>query len=86
MRFTRLRAMPMIGCRRAQQRLSEYLDGELGAGELRCVAMHVDHCRMCRAALHTLAAVVEMLGHLPDDDPVGGGVTEAVERRLAGES
>jgi predicted anti-sigma-YlaC factor YlaD len=86
MRFTRLRALPVIGCRRARRRLSDYLDGERGGGELQFVAMHLEHCRRCRAVLHTLAAIVEMLSHLPDDDRVGAVVAETVEERLAGKS
>jgi predicted anti-sigma-YlaC factor YlaD len=86
MRFVQLRSLPMIGCRAAQRRLSDYLDEELREDEHRFVDLHLRRCARCRKVLRTLQAVVESLGRLPDDDRAPGSIADAVQRRLTPES
>jgi anti-sigma factor RsiW len=86
MRLIQLRSLPMIGCRAAQRRLSEYLDGDLADDENRFVRMHLRRCPRCMKILRTLEAVIESLGHLPDADHTSGSIADAVERRLEPEA
>jgi hypothetical protein len=50
-------------------RLSEYLDDELGAQERRELAAHLDGCAECAAALAQLRQVVVRAGTLTDREP-----------------
>lgn len=52
-----------------QDRLSEYLDGELGDAERAALEAHLDECGDCRATLDELRAVVAFAGSLEDVPP-----------------
>jgi hypothetical protein len=80
-RFIQLRSLPMVGCRAARRRLSDYLEDELAEDERRFVRLHLARCSPCRSVLRTLQAVVDSLGQLPAD-PLAGSIADAVERRL----
>lgn len=56
----------------ASQRLSAYLDGELGAAERRAVDSHLRTCPICRRDLAELERVKALLGALPEVEPPAG--------------
>ena len=63
-----------------QAHLSDYLDGDLAAGERERVEEHVGVCPQCRRVLRTLRRTLESLtGLSPEPRP---GVTEGVIQRL----
>jgi len=64
------------------ERLSEYLDDELGAAERAAVDAHLRECERCRADLQDLAAVVARARALPDTPPAGN-LWPGVEERLS---
>jgi anti-sigma factor RsiW len=72
----------MLGCRAAQRRLSDYLDGELAEDERRFVDLHLRRCPRCQAILRTLKSVIDSLAGPPDADRGSGDIVGAVERRL----
>ena len=63
------------------QRLSEYLDDELGAADRSAVDAHLRECEHCRADLQDLAAVIARARALPDTAPAGS-FWPAIEARL----
>jgi Putative zinc-finger len=50
-------------------KLSEYLDGELGAAERQAIESHVFECAECAAALNELRRVTERAQQLSDQPP-----------------
>jgi anti-sigma factor RsiW len=56
----------------ASQRLSAYLDGELGTAERRAVETHLRTCPVCRRDLAELEQVKTLLGALPEVEPPAG--------------
>jgi hypothetical protein len=50
-------------------RLSEYLDGELGPDERRELEQHLEQCESCERTLSELRAVRTTAGHLVDKEP-----------------
>jgi len=67
-------------CHPVQERLSEYLDGELGAEQARAVEAHVGSCRACARELAGLRAVVQELHRLPPAQSPGGLCSAVMER------
>lgn len=66
---------------RWSDRLSEYLDGELGAGERRELEAHLAECEECAATLEQLRQVVERakaLGDKPPETDLWSGITERI--------
>ncbi len=63
-------------------RLSEYLDGELAAAEVRGLEAHLESCETCHLALRDLRAVVEGAKLLPAEPPASD-LWPAIEARLA---
>jgi tetratricopeptide (TPR) repeat protein len=62
-------------------RLSDYLDGELGAPERRALEQHLTGCQTCRNTLSELRAVVAHAAALTDTAPEGDlwrGVAERI--------
>ncbi len=54
-----------MDCREAQDRLSEYQDGNLTGGAAETLSEHLRGCSACVAVAHSLTAVRESLRHLP---------------------
>ena len=52
-------------------RLSEYLDGELGAADSTALEAHLPTCTDCRATLEQLRRVVAQAQGLEDRPPTG---------------
>ena len=70
----------------ASQRLSAYLDGELGPAERRAVDAHLRTCPVCRRNLADLERVKTLLRALPEVEPPSGlfaGVRAELERPAA---
>lgn len=61
------RVAAKLGCRRAESRLSPWLDGELDAGEARALEEHLRVCSSCRRRGETLAAAREQFRRLPPE-------------------
>jgi hypothetical protein len=51
------------------ERLSEYLDGELGEADRAAIEVHLRECAVCRATLEDLRVVVGMAARLEDRPP-----------------
>lgn len=68
-------------CHQVQERLSEYLDGELDAEQARAVQAHLPGCAACARELAGLRAVVQELHSLPPAQ-VPGGLCSAVMEQL----
>jgi len=69
-------------------RLSEYLDGELSAGERREVEAHLAECEECAATLEQLRQVVERAKRLEDRPPatdLWSGIAERISEAREGE-
>jgi predicted anti-sigma-YlaC factor YlaD len=54
----------MATCRETRERLSEYLEGDLGARTRRRVSRHLARCKHCQALLESLARTLEQLRSL----------------------
>jgi len=81
--ISHLRALPLIGCRRARALLSDHLDGDLDDTDHRLLFAHLAHCGRCRRVLATLTAVIDGLRTLPADRPPStGSLATTVARRL----
>ncbi|HXV85112.1 MAG TPA: zf-HC2 domain-containing protein [Gemmatimonadales bacterium] len=68
-------------------RLSEYLDGELNAGDRRALEAHVAGCVPCRAVLDELRALVAQAGRLEDRPPATDlwpGIAQRIGKPAAG--
>jgi anti-sigma factor RsiW len=63
-------------------RLSEYLDGDLGPDEQRQLELHLESCASCRTVLQELRAVVARAEGLPDREP-GADLWPAVSAAMA---
>jgi len=66
-----------------QDRLSEYLDGELGEAERVALEAHLEECRDCRETLQELRAVVALARSL-EDRPPAVDLWPAIAERIAG--
>jgi anti-sigma factor RsiW len=64
-----------------EDRLSDYLDGELTDAEQRAVAAHLAQCATCRGTLRELEAVVERAAALPQTGPATD-LWDGIGRRL----
>jgi anti-sigma factor RsiW len=63
----------MATCRETRERLSDYLDGDLGARTRRRVGRHLARCKHCQALLESLTRTLEQLRSLGSIDQ---GTTE----------
>ncbi len=61
-------------------RLSDYLDGELGAAERAELESHVDGCARCRQELGALRSTVGLLRSLPEPEPPASLVADVMAR------
>ena len=51
----------MATCRETRERMSDYLDGDLGARTRRRVGRHLASCKHCRALLESLTRTLDEL-------------------------
>jgi anti-sigma factor RsiW len=63
----------MATCRETRERLSDYLDGDLGARTRRRVGRHLARCKHCQALLESLTRTLDQLRSLGSIDQ---GTTE----------
>jgi anti-sigma factor RsiW len=78
----------MATCRETRERLSDYLDGDLGARSRRRVSRHLARCKHCRALLESLTRTLEQLrslGTVEQSSPVPATVRAIVDRIERGE-
>lgn len=81
-----IRALPLIGCRRARALLSDHIDGDLDDADHRFLAAHLAHCGRCRRILATLSAIIDNLRTLHGGQATASAsLAHAVTRRLAGD-
>jgi len=71
---------------RAQDRLSAYLDHDLGAAERAALDAHLAACPHCAADLEDLRDAVDLLRRLPDPEPPAFLATRVMARIAAGET
>ncbi len=53
------------GCENTRGKLSEYIDGRLGADQTKRVEAHLKECQACRSELESLRSTVNLLRRLP---------------------
>ena len=73
----------MATCRETADRLSDYLDGELGTRTHRRIARHLARCKHCQALLASLTRTLEQLrslGNIEQASPEPATVRAVVER------
>jgi anti-sigma factor RsiW len=73
----------MATCRETRERLSDYLDGDLGARTHRRVSRHLARCKHCQALLESLTRTLEhlrSLGTVQHGSPAPATVRAIVER------
>jgi predicted anti-sigma-YlaC factor YlaD len=77
----------LFGCEFVGERLSAYLDDDLGRVTRRLVKRHLSRCEMCRSALRTLSRVIEQLRALERaEQPPGRPQVDAIVERIRGEA
>jgi anti-sigma factor RsiW len=73
----------MATCRETRERLSDYLDGDLGARTRRRVGRHLARCKHCQALLESLTRTLEQLrslGSIDQGSPEPAVVRAVIER------
>jgi anti-sigma factor RsiW len=73
----------MATCRETRERLSDYLDGDLGARTRRRVSRHLARCKHCQALLQSLTRTLEQLrslGSIDQGTPEPAVVRAVIER------
>jgi anti-sigma factor RsiW len=73
----------MATCRETRERLSDYLDGDLGARTRRRVSRHLARCKHCQALLESLTRTLEQLrslGGIGQGSPEPATVRAVIER------
>jgi anti-sigma factor RsiW len=73
----------MATCRETRERLSDYLDGDLGARTRRRVSRHLARCKHCQALLESLTRTLEQLrslGTIDQGTPETATVRAVIER------
>lgn len=61
--------MSMLDCKKIQPMLSEFIDGTLPENQSWDVQMHLASCAVCTRASAELAAMVQLVGSLPERGP-----------------
>lgn len=75
-------------CRKAQQNLAAYFDGELGGADRLAIASHLDGCAACSADIDSLQALGDLLrGAVPAPPPAEmlAGLAPGVVSRISAE-
>ena len=73
----------MATCREARDRLSDYLEGDLGARTRRRMMRHLARCQHCQALLESLTRTLEYvrsLGSIDQSSPEPATVRAVIER------
>jgi anti-sigma factor RsiW len=73
----------MASCRETRDRLSDYLDDELGARTRTRIRRHLSRCKRCQALLESLTRTLEQLrplGSIEQLEPAPATVRAVVER------
>jgi anti-sigma factor RsiW len=73
----------MATCRETRERLSDYLDGDLGARTRRRVGRHLARCKHCQKLLESLTRTLEQLrslGSINQGTPEPATVRAVIER------
>jgi predicted anti-sigma-YlaC factor YlaD len=73
----------MATCRETRDRLSDYLEGDLGARTRRRIGRHLARCKHCQALLQSLTRTLEQLrslGSLDQGFPEPATVRAVIER------
>jgi anti-sigma factor RsiW len=73
----------MATCRETRDRLSDYLDGDLGARTRRRVGRHLARCKHCQALLESLTHTLDelrSLGKIETGSPEPATVRAVIER------
>jgi anti-sigma factor RsiW len=73
----------MATCRETVERLSDYLDGELGTRTRRRIGRHLARCEHCQALLASLTRTLEQLrslGSVEQASPEPATVRAVIER------
>jgi len=68
-----------MDCRECREKLTEYLDDELSAGEAEAVEEHTSGCERCRREMEELRRTVEAVRDLPRHRVPGGMADEVTE-------
>jgi predicted anti-sigma-YlaC factor YlaD len=71
-----------MNCRKIQNKLSAYLDCEITENDVKAIEEHLQHCRQCEKRLQSLKNTWEIVGILPDPEPVPYFYTR-LKRRMA---
>jgi anti-sigma factor RsiW len=72
----------MMVCRKAQELIHSYLDGEIGSAERRGLEEHLEACAGCRRELEATRALLGMVAEVPRRQ-VGDDFDRALRARLA---
>jgi anti-sigma factor RsiW len=78
----------MQGCDRFQDRLVDFIEGELSAGERRSIEDHLGRCAACSRDVGALRETLTQLRGLPEPAVPDGrvaGFAAAVQRRISAE-
>jgi anti-sigma factor RsiW len=73
----------MATCRETRERLSDYVDGDLGARTRSRVSRHLARCKHCQALLESLTRTLEQLrslGSIDQGSPEPAVVRAVIER------
>jgi predicted anti-sigma-YlaC factor YlaD len=73
----------MATCRETRDRLSDYLEGDLGARTRRRIGRHLARCKHCQALLQSLTRTLEQLrslGSIDQGSPEPATVRAVIER------
>jgi anti-sigma factor RsiW len=73
----------MASCRETRDRLSDYLEGDLGARTRRRIGRHLARCKHCQALLQSLTRTLEQLrslGSIDQGSPEPATVRAVIER------
>lgn len=73
----------MATCRETRDRLSDYLEGDLGARTRRRISRHLARCKHCQALLQSLTRTLEQLrtlGSIDQGSPEPATVRAVIER------
>ena len=74
-----------LHCQEIEQRLDDYLEGELPAKEMLQVEAHLQRCSECCSLVNDLREIISIAATLADQ-PVPAGVSQRLRARLQQET